>query len=410
MSRSVSLIVLVVIVAAAAAIGYQAGSRRPSAADPAPLRSPRSVTTVPDGFSPPGVTGEVRDVLLMPDFLARTEALAALLSRLGPESVEDVRAAYDSVLLDLGDTELVLLGEWWARFDPEAALAWTNRQWETRRSMPVIGAIMRAWGRTDPQAAIVAASAARNNAVRRRWIDQALRGWDESRYDGALAYAESLAQGPDRQWALYVVTRRRVLRDGPEAALAWAESLPDDDETFKLNAFRRVTGAAAEVDPELAAAFAERHLDGPYAKGLPYRVGMHWIDRDPDAALAWLKSLPEGANRNDGIQESFRHWMIVDRPAARAWIQSAEHAPWLDPAFSIYARGLGREKPEEALRLASGIHDPAIRLPTMGVIAREWLVRDPEAADAWLDQSDLPPDFVARIRIIPEGIRESIEQ
>lgn len=407
MSKPAVLLSLVVTAVVAAGAGYWIGvSKEP--AKPAPAS--RSVTTVPEGFAPPGLEGEVRDVLLMPDFLERTAALAALLDRLGPESLEAVRAAYDSVLLDLGDTELVLFGEWWGRFDPQAAFKWTNHSWSTRGSMPVISAIMRAWGRTDPQAAIGAASAARNNAVRRRWVDQALRGWDESVEDGALAYAESLSPGPDRQWALYVVTRRMVLRDGAAAAIAWAESLPDDDETFKLNAFRRVAGAAAEVDPELARAFAERHLEGPYGKGLARRAGMHWVDRDGDAAMRWLETLPPGEERDDGVLETFRHWMIVDRPAARSWMQQTPHEPWLDPAVSVYAKALGRQDPLAALEVAAAIRDPETRLPTLGVIAREWLVRDEAAADAWLDASDLPPDFIARIRTIPPGLREAIEQ
>lgn len=407
MSKPAVWTALLLTALVAGGAGYWLGTSE-EPAEPAPAS--RSATTVPEGFAPPGLEGEVRDVLLMPDFLERTAALAALLDRLGPESLEAVRAAYDSVLLDLGDTELVLFGEWWGRFDPVTAFKWTNHNWSTRGSMPVISAIMRAWGRTDPQAAIGAASAARNNAVRRRWVDQALRGWDESVQDGALAYAKSLSPGPDRQWALYVVTRRMVLRDGPAAAIAWAESLPDDDEAFKLNAFRRVAGAAAEVDPELARAFAERHLAGPYGKGLARRVGMHWVERDGDAAMRWLESLPPGKERDDGVLETFRHWMIVDRPAARSWMQQTPHEPWLDPAVSIYAKALGRKDPLAALEVAAVIRDPEIRLPAMGAIAREWLVRDEAAADAWLDASDLPPDFIARIRTIPPGLREAIEE
>jgi len=410
MSQTRLLVIVLLSVVVGAGGGYWLGSRA-SARRPGPPPS-RSVTTVPEGFAPPGLTGEVRDVLLMPDLLARTEALAALLARLGPEALEPVRDAYDSVLLDLGDTELVLFGEWWARFDPMAALAWTNHKWTTRQSIPVTGAIMRTWGRSDPMAAIGAASAAKNNRMRRIWIDKVLRGWDESVQDGALAYADSLGPGPERQWALYVVTRRKVLRDGPGSAIEWAESLPDDDATFKLNAFRRVAGAVAEVDPTLAAAFAQRYLDGPYADGLPRRVGMHWVTQDPQAAMQWLSTLPAGKNRNDGVQETFRQWLVNDRAAARGWMRDheAQHEPWLAPAVSVYAKSLGRQEPEEALRVASGIEDPAIRQPTMGVIAREWLVRDEAAANAWLDECDLPPEFVARIRIVPEGIRNVIRR
>jgi hypothetical protein len=367
----------------------------------------RSVSTLTDDFAAPGLTGEVRRVLLMPDLFERTGALAELLGRLGPESLEPVREAYDSVFLDLGETELVLFGEWWARFDPRSALAWTNFSWSTRGSLPVLKAIMRAWGRSDPMAAIAAATVAPNARMRRIWTDSALRGWDESVHDGALEYAESLGHGEARQWALYIVTRRKLLRDGPEAAIAWAEALPDDDETFKLNAFRRLAGGLAEIDPQLAVAFAERHLDGPYAKGLPRRIGIRWVVQDPEAAMHWLASLPPGPNRDDGVQETFGRWLGLSRSGAEEWYASVEREPWLDPAVSIYAKRLGREgeEPLEALRMAEQIEDPELRNPTLGVIARGWLVRDEAAANAWLEQSDLPPEYIARIRVIPGAKR-----
>lgn len=371
----------------------------------------RSVTTVPDDFAPPGLTGEVRDTLLIPDLLERTAALSSLLRGLGPEALPQVRDAYASVLLDLGDVEFVLLGDWWARFDPPGAMLWTNQNWQTRESTPVLQGIMRQWGRSDPMAAMVAASAAQNNQIRRRWIDSALRGWDESVHDGALEFAESLASGPDQQWALYVVTRRRVLRDGPEAALAWAESLPDDEPNFKLNAFRRVAGAAAEVDPLRAAEFAERHLDGPYSSGLPERVGTHWVLRDGDAAMRWLGGLGAGSNRDDGVRESFRLWMITDQSAAEQWIVGVEPAPWLDPAIALYAKRLGvKNQPEVALEWAGRIENPELRNPTIGSIARYWLVRDAAAANAWLEGSGLPPEYIARIRVLPAGFANSLER
>ncbi len=404
-----SLLVSVLCAAVGLAVGHWVGSRED--VSPAPRWPIRSVTTVPESFAPPGLTGELRDVLLMPDLLERTAALSTLLRGLGPEALPQIRDAYSSVLLDLSDIELVLFGDWWARFDPRNAMLWTNQNWETRESMPVLQGIMRQWGRTDPMAAMAAAAAASNNQVRRRWVDSALRGWDESVHDGALEFAESLPPGPDQQWALYVVTRRRVLRDGPEAALAWAESLPDDNPNFKLNTFRRVTGAAAEVDPRLAAAFAERHLDGPYSSGLPERVGMHWVTQDGDAAMRWLGGLAPTRDREDGVRESFRQWMALDLSAANQWIEGVDPAPWLDPAVSLYAKRLGLDNdPQRALEWAGRIEDPEIRNPTIGAVVRYWLVRDKAAADAWLDSSGLPAEYIARIRTLPGGFEQALER
>ena len=58
--------------------------------------------------------------------------------------------------LDLGEIDLVLLAEWWAGFDPEAAFEWTHREW-TAEHPAVVVQVFRAWGRSDPAAALEAA-------------------------------------------------------------------------------------------------------------------------------------------------------------------------------------------------------------------------------------------------------------
>ncbi|MDJ0789406.1 MAG: hypothetical protein QNK05_21580 [Myxococcota bacterium] len=394
--------VLVAVVAALVGLGagHQIWGARP-AAYPAPnLPSPRS-KPVDEGFAPIGVEGEIREILLEPDTLARTEALARRLSELGPESLEPVRAAYEDVLLDQGDTELVLFGEWWGSFDPNAALRWTQHHWNTDEQVPVLRGVMRAWGRSDPITAITTAGAVAPNDVQRLlWVDYVLRGWDESVIDGATSYALSLGAGPQRQWALTVTIRRRVMRDGPESVIAWAEALPEDDEALKLNAYRRVAAAVAEVDVDLAAAFAERHMDGPYGRGLPHRVGATWIKSDPEAAMRWLAAMPASENRNTGVMEAYRAWLARDRKAAQAYVPATPHDGWLDPAVALYARSISLRDPHGALEWASGIRDVDLREGTMGNIARKWYMRDQGAAEAWLAQSDLPPDLIRKIKIV----------
>jgi len=409
MSKATILLSILVGILIGLGASYWAEGRSEPSKPIAKLPSPRS-KPLPEGFAMPGLSGDVRDVLLEPDVFVRTESLARLLGGLGPESLEPVRDAYESVLLDVGDTELVLFGAWWAGFDPRSALLWTNHHWNTRASLPVLSGVLRAWGRSDPLGALAAANAnAPNDVIRRRWVDSVLRGWDESVQDGALSFAESLGAGPERQWALYVVTRRRVLRDGPEAVIAWAESLPDQDELFKLNVYRRVAGAVAEVDGELAIAFVERHLEGPYAKSLPQRVGMRLVTRDPERAMRWLSSLPPSENRDSGVMETYRAWLAHDRAAAQAWLPKTEHDGWLDPAVAIYAKSISLDDPLAAVEWASKIGNTPLRERIVGVIARKWLMRDEPAANAWLEQSGLPENLIAKIRGLPRPARKAAE-
>ncbi|MDG2049326.1 MAG: hypothetical protein P8M78_04105 [Myxococcota bacterium] len=367
----------------------------------------RSKTTVEETLAPSGVAAQVREALLIEDLLVRQAAVAELLLSLGPESLGAVRQGYESVLIDLGDSELVLLGDWWARFDPRAALRWTDHNWPARFSTPVVGAALREWGRVDPTAAMAAAQSAPNERMKLRWSEAVLRGWDEARLNGALEFAETLGHGPTRQWALYTVTRRKVLRDGPDAAIAWAESLPDDDPRFKRHALMRVATATAAVQPEKATALVDRHIDGAYYEDLPRRVAKGWFDHDPDEAFTWLSSLPEGPERDDAVRETFRLWLSFSTPPSLAWVQAQPSAPWVDPAHSVYAGYLAKTtSPEKGMEWTQRIVGEEERHVTQAQVARIWLSVDPERADAWLEKSDLPPDLIKRTRVVPEAMRK----
>jgi hypothetical protein len=380
-------------------VGYWAGLSHPASRQP-PSRS----KTQQADLVLLGVAAEVREVLLNPDVLERTADLARLFQELGPESIDEARGAYDSVFMDLGEVDLVLLAEWWARHDPEAAFEWTLREWQAAHPA-VVGMVLRAWGRSDPAAALLRAQQFPMAILRRRYTDAVISGWEESGQPGVLDYVESLGSGHDRQRALYTVARRKVLRDGVEAAFRWAEGLPAGEDEFKLNVFRRVASSAAEVDPEAAAAWAERHADGEHGLGLPQRVGSRWAKRDPEAAMRWLATLPEGWNRNDGVLETYRTWLRLDGDPAMAWLREAELEPWLDPAVSLFAKKLSREDREQALEWAGRISDEELRWGTIGLIARAWLLADEEAAKAWIDQAELPELYRQKIFVIPGAMK-----
>ena len=132
--------------------GYESGLEAGLEAE----RLARTRVVAADSLPVPGLTGQMIDVLLLPDPILRMERLAALLGNLDSSYLEQVQEAYASVLFELGDPEVVLFCEWWARFDPESAFKWTRSNWEA--NLPSVAAsVVRAWARTDPQAAYRAA-------------------------------------------------------------------------------------------------------------------------------------------------------------------------------------------------------------------------------------------------------------
>ena len=350
-----------------------------------------------------GVASQARAILLNQDRLQRTADLTALLQKLGPASLDDLKTAYGTIFLDFGDTDLVFFAEWWARFDPAAAFSWTQEQTPTEHPA-VVTAVLRAWARTDPAAALKKSQVV-NPKARSIFTEACLVGWEESGSPGLLEFVESLPVGADRQRAIQVVARRKVLRDGPDAAFAWAEDLPDSSDAFKLNVLRRIASTAAEVDPASAAKWAESLFGGEFERGIPQRVGTRWARRDPRAAMEWLSTLTPGRNRDDGVRETFRKWLREDPDVAMEYASTVELEPWLDPMVARVAKRHLKDDPMLALDWASKVTDEDLRLATTGIVARAWVISDEPAARAWVEQAGLPDYLERKIFEIPDSMR-----
>jgi hypothetical protein len=107
--------------------------------------------------------------------------------------------------------------------------------------------------------------------------------------------------------------------------------------------------------------------------------------------MAWLATLPAGADRDDGVGEAFAEWLRNDRPPASAWIEGIPRERWNEPALAFYTRNIGRRgRPKEAVELAQHISDSTLRETTLIAISRRWLIADRAAAEAWLAQPEVP--------------------
>jgi hypothetical protein len=367
------------------------------------LRAEIPPKAIPGVLLPEGVASELRQILLIPDDFERTARVSAFLEPLGPEALPAVRAAYDSVVLNLGDVEIVQLVQWWGRFDPEAAFDWARASkigWHPG----AVSAAAKAWARLDPETA--------SWELVRRVQDPRLggaalvgivSGWEQSGHAGLEEFLISAPPGADEYFALgfdaYV--RGHVLREGPQATIAWVEGLPDLENgqptPFKQRAFQQVATLVVDYDPQIAGDFAARHRGPTWGIGLLLRVGMAWAEKDGAAALHWLSTLPPGHEVPTVVQETYRKWFTADLPAASKWIAEQKPEPWIDPAYSTFALWRTRESFPEALEWAARVQDPHRRDLAYVKVALAWLRKSPEEAQAWLDHAELS-DF-ARERI-----------
>ncbi|HLP78393.1 MAG TPA: hypothetical protein VK327_15930, partial [Candidatus Paceibacterota bacterium] len=187
----------------------------------------------------------------------------------------------------------------------------------------------------------------------------------------AAKLAQSLAPENGREDALRRVAQEWGVAD-PEAALAWAEQLPDAGE--RKSALADATTQLAQTDPAKAVELAELHrLDD--RNGLMGNLAMLWAQKDLASALDWAGRQPAGDQKNEII-------------ARLAFVES-QTSPL-----------------EAANRVVRDIPPgPAQEEAVMSVL-NQWANRDFASASAWVERF---PEGSFRDRAIAElkGIRAS---
>ncbi len=317
--------------------------------------------------------------------------MSAILLDAEPDALPEVREAFRSV--DQREPEMAIFGVWWARHDPKGAYEWSMLDW--RAGPEVVSSVFRTWAQQDPIEAFIEL-----NTVPERYrppaVHGVISGWYQS---GKPGLVERIREIPDlalRQQASETLARRLVMAEGFDEALRFSEGEPTN---FRNVLARRIASAAVEQGHGArVAAWAEPHVtegdERPSA--LPQRIATRWVRQDPEAAFAWLASLPAGKDRDGGVMEAFRDWRVESPVAAWRWIQDQELERWLEPAYFLYVRGHAASEPAEALDLAQRMSDPKLRNRATVLIARQWAKEDPEAAKVWFATADLPEDVYQR--------------
>jgi hypothetical protein len=364
--------------------------------------------------APDDPAGRIEAILRETDELRRVADLADLLTTLPPEALESVRGSFERVFFDRGDTELALFANWWARFDPIAAFYWS--QYSFRGDYPrVKAAVVRAWARRDPQAAAGASNDPRFRAfelLQLELMDSVVVGWFESGEPGLVEYVAGIEEIRLRMRALRALTRARVLRDGPEESLRWAQAQPDLGKSFKLNLLQRWVMAAAAIDPEFAAAQAEGLIEGRGSQQMLSIVADSWVRwGDPGEALKYLTGLEAKQAIRSAVGEAMQRWYKSDPEAALAWIRDSPPGPLLDVQIAVVGRSL-RDRVDvdwpSTLALLTRIERKETRESLMTWAVAFWLVDDEPSAEAWLAAGhDMPDDLGALAR---EKITENVRR
>jgi hypothetical protein len=357
--------------------------------------------------------GSLVDILVYnPDGFDRARRLATLLPTLGPEAVVVVRSLLSDGSIELGGAEIDLLVRFWSTHDPESAGSWalSLAPISFRDALTIFS--MELWAIDDPEGAAETVEAfsmlpGRDTSVAQNSL---IYGWYKSGKPGLSEYIANLGVGYERQRALSAFARMTIRYEGPAAIKRWAEALPDDNEKYKLAAFRKVGAELALADPAAAASWCDKHCDGPYGSRIRTLVAQRWASHDGAAAMAWGATLSDEtpnqkATKVEAVKGAWRGWARVDRVGISEWIEGIGTdgiEPWLQPAIELYCMVVVRTDPARAMEWIAAIDEKEMRERIFITRVTSWRRNDPEAADAWMATSDLPEDLKLTIRQFSE--------
>lgn len=253
----------------------------------------------------------------------------------------------------------------WADLDPAgAAKVFDATQERTMRFNAAASIIAQNWAAIDPSAAVAWAQTHNDTPGFNRVLNGAITGWWTKDHEAAESYAITQSK-TDLQLVTTLATY--MASKDPERAKAWISQVPD------VEARRRADSA----------------------------VAMQLAFNDPRGASAWAATLPDDV-RERALSSTINVWASNDLSAAGEWINGLS-GPARDEAVSAYIYPLQVKDPATAASWAGTISDSKIRDRSLQNVVTIWLSKNPSAASAWIQGSNLPAADKRRLLALAPG-------
>jgi len=339
----------------------------------------------------------LRETLQHPDPLVRVQRVAQILQSATPDDLPEIRAEFERAPQAWGDLEYALFAGWWARFDPNQAMAYCEN--DVRADHPRVYAdAMRSWGRMDPQGAVDSGWLGNINLNFPGWraemVEALVTGWFESGNPGLEEWIKTEVETNSVVPALRAYVRLRVLRDGPRETLDWSRTAPFEEEDQRV-LFANALNAVARMDPKLAVEYlALAEKDGIDTRTFVARIARGWAHIDPNAAMEWVSTTnADPVERDRAVRDMAKIWLIKDAPGFEAWLAERGEDPSTDSLRkqAIYHHVTTNDYRVDWLaqmKRASEFKDPEARKMEYLWLIQRWKAIDPEPANAWLAENE----------------------
>lgn len=347
------------------------------------------------------------ELALLPQPLARAAAIAGLLEGADDSRVPEVKRALNrSSTTRLDGVSAAIAYQYWAKYEPKAALAWAKRDLNGAYRDQMIRDAMEIWAQSNPRDALENGWAGAGGELGTTLLQGLVAGWLFSGEGGLDDFVSELGVSVDRQMALGMIARHRMRTDGPEAVMKWANGLSGEP-PFRAAAVRSVGSVLGAQRPDLAVEWCDTHCAGNYGNSLRQYIAAEWAKHDGASMMEWLREAPDEVETEVAVRAGYRAWVIADPEAAYEWVatlpEASRNDPRIEPAIGMYIARISWRDSAKAIEWTDYLSDPADQKLARITAVRRWIHRDPETAEAWLTtQTLLGEDSVEKARRIPE--------
>lgn len=315
--------------------------------------------------------------------LERNRALLAFLDKLGPGEFEEAVAHFRSLGITVSRTgEYGLLLTAWAQQDPLAALDYAKAN--TRGGFAQ-ETILTSWATTDPDAALRWAQSNHEGDGANPHLPAVIRGLVEADPARATDLLTGMPRSEERGEGLDFMLPH-LLQQGPAATHAWIAGISDD--SLRNGAILRAADQLAAADPAGTASWllanpgeaAQRRMDDVYRT---------WADKDPQAALSSLGTLPAGEIRSNALRGVVAE-MAGGDPKAALSLMDRYPDEVNDPMIRQFIWNSFGSDPATAASQIARIGDEGQREQMYRRALDNWIERDPATAQAWIQANPVP--------------------
>ncbi|MGI9243776.1 MAG: sigma-70 family RNA polymerase sigma factor [Verrucomicrobiales bacterium] len=415
----------VTLVALASAAGF-AGSQllpkgAPLASDIAESAAHRSATDVgepvpaADSLPAEPAAPEPADAMTLEELVAaaalewrggtetvrKSAAALGFLIQIDPKQMPEAMAIALERPVDRGRSLLVKnLLAYWAENDPRSAMAWAASKAAGVHRADLAEGLMTAWAASNPDAALGLSTKSSSGGFPALAVDESAI---------ATVFRSMAASDPKR-----AIARLALLRDQKIApALRGIFDSVDSDEEreaimpliakiqredTRIQAHRAMVEHWARRDAIAAAAYVDKAEPAWVRTRLIDSLCFTWLQQDPQPAAEWWVERAPGP---DTLVKIINVWAQQDPNAAGRWLGEKPRGPASDAARMTFARQVADRDEESALVWADTVSDEEMREGTIDHIFSGWRLRNPDAADAFLDNARWPEERVRRLQTDP---------